>query len=126
MNSMQDALSSASLLLAALALVYSSWSGSIDTELNRTYSGNVEQKEREKERVRLVLHRRAWPLAIASWSVVIAFVPRLLDIVGFSLSCTENCTYDDVSAVFLLTVLLMAGLALHLSGMVFALHKKLK
>lgn len=127
MSSVADALSSASMLLAALALVYSAWSGSIDAEANRMYSAERNTKVDEQKETKLVRDRRAWPMAMGCWLIVAAFAPRDFDILGTVLACAQRggCAYDDVAAIFLLTQLLVLGLALHLSGRIRALNTKL-
>jgi hypothetical protein len=127
MTGLADALSSASLLLAALALVYSAWSGSIDVEASRTYSANAETKMDEKKETRRIRNRRALPMAIGSWLIVAAFVPRDFYIFGTAIACVKSgsCGYDDVAAIFLLTQLLLLGFAVYLGSQVCALRAKL-
>jgi hypothetical protein len=127
MSSMGDALSSASLLLAALALVYGAWSGSIDKETNRIYAAGENTKEDEKKETRRVRNRRALPISVGSWLIAVTFVPRDFDIFRNTLSCAEqdHCGYDDVAAIFILTQVFILALALHLTGRVRALSNKL-
>jgi hypothetical protein len=122
-----DALSAASLLLAALALVYGTWSASIDAETNRTYATSANTKEDEKKETRSVRNRRALPMAVGSWLIAVTFVPRDLGIFRNVLACAQqdHCGYDDVAAVFVLTQVFILALALHLTGRVLALGNKL-
>ena len=126
---MADALSSASMLLAAIALIYSAWSGSIDTEATRTYSGQAETKADEKAQTRKVLNRRARPMMVVSSLVFVVFLNRDWSILYHSGACAvgsvTDCHYDDVAAIFLLTQLVVIGLALHLRGRVSELKKQI-
>ena len=124
MSGMADALSSASLLLAALALVYGAWSSAIDAELARKYSANEATRATEKEGTRKIMNGRALPLMAGSWLIVAVFTPRLLCILFEAFQCVRKggCGYDDVAMIFVLTYVFVFGLAIHLSG----LWKKLK
>lgn len=125
---MPDALSAAGLLLAAIALVYSAWSASIETEVNRKYSPQEQTKKDEKQATRRVLNSRAWPMTIACWLVFAIFVPRSLDILRTILECARSsgagCSYDDVAAIFLLTQVVVVGLAVHLTKQVCQLRRQ--
>lgn len=125
---MADALSAASLLLAALALVYGAWSGDIEREAGRSYSANATTKGREKDATRAVLWGKAVPLAAAGWTILAVFAWRVLtivrDTVGQALAGTWR--YGDVQTIFVLATLLILGLALHLTGRIVALRKTLK
>lgn len=125
MTGMEDALSAASLLLAAVALVYSAWSGDIEREAGRTYSPNAKSKEKEKAVTRAVLWRKAVPLAIGGWAILAVFAPRTIVITletGRAL-LAGRWRYDDVSTIFVLSTVLTLALALHLAGRVLALRK---
>lgn len=128
MTGMDDALSAASLLLAAIALVYSAWSGDIEREAGRTYSPNAKAKEKEKIGTRAVLWRKAIPLAAAGWAVLAVFVPRAIVITSETCRAMSAGTwrYGDVSTVFVLATMLTLGLALHLAGRVLAVRKALR
>lgn len=128
MTGIDDALSAASLLLAAVALVYGAWSGDIEREAGRTYSPNAKAKEKEKAGTRAVLWQKAIPLATAGWAILAVFAPRTIVIAwetGRAL-LTENWRYSDVSTIFVLSTLLSLALALHLAGRVLALCKILR
>jgi hypothetical protein len=126
-SNIADALSSASLLLAALALVYGAWSGEIEKQASRAYSPNVATKTDQKAETRGVRDKKALPLMLGSWLIFLAFLPRALDIAGIALGCTKSggCHYEDVSAVFILTQVFVLGLAAHLTGRWFKLNSKL-
>lgn len=125
---MDDALSAASLLLAAVALVYGAWSAEIEREAGRAYSPNAKVKEKEKDVTRAVLWRKAVPLAIAGWAIVAVFSPRAAGVTCDTLRSALAGTwrYGDVPTIFVLSTVLILGLAAHLSGRVLALRKALK
>lgn len=128
MSSMPDALSAAGLLLAAIALVYSAWSASIEAEAKRKYSANAGIKADEKRETRRVLNARAWPMTVACWLVFVTFIPRSFDILRMIWGCARvsgtGCSYDDVSAIFLITQVVVVGLAVHLTTQVCQLRKQ--
>lgn len=130
MSPIPDALSSASLLLAAIALVYSAWSASIDAEVKRTYSDQASIRADQKEETQKILNRRARPIMIACWLVFFAFLPRSFCIFWNTGECFaaagKGCGYDDVSGIFVLTQIVVAGLALHLGGRVSELREQTK
>lgn len=125
---LSDAVSSAGLLLAALALVFNAWASSIDEALNKTFSPNEAEKIREKSAITMICNRRAKPLAIGSWLIVAVFIPRDIVILTATMSCLatggNECGYDEVAAIFLLTQMVFAFLAWHVSSQVRELTKK--
>ncbi|TRC87880.1 hypothetical protein FJV80_12115 [Mesorhizobium sp. WSM4310] len=125
---MSDALASASLLLAALALVYGAWSTSIEAAINKTFSANATIKAKEKGDIRRIRNYRALPLAISAALVFILFLPRSFQLLCVVVRCMgrDGCRYDDVSAVFLLTQCLVAGLTVHLAFQIAKLNENLK
>lgn len=130
MSGMSDALSAASLLLAALALVYSAWSASIQEAIDTPMGTTETQTKRRKDDIRGVRNRRAWPIAAACWLIVAGFFFRDVCIVMSVISCMRSpacgiADYDDIAAVFLLTQLLVLGMAIHMQGQVARLSKKL-
>jgi hypothetical protein len=128
MNVITDALAAAGMLLAALTLVYSAWSASIDAGLNKTFSPGAAAKIREKDDIRAVRNYRAAPMAVACWLVAIIFARRDLHIISESLKYfgAKSWEYDDVSTIFLFTQVLVIGLALHVSRQILGLNDKLK
>jgi hypothetical protein len=125
---MDDALSAASLLLAAVALVYSAWSGDIEREAGRTYSPNANAKKKEKAGTRAVLWRKAVPLATAGWAILAVFAPRTIVITCETSRAllAGTWSYGDVSTIFVLSAVMTLALALHLTDRVWALRKILR
>ena len=123
---MSDALSAAGLLLAALALVYSAWSASIEAAINAPTGTTDAEVRRLKNNTRALRNGRAWPLAIACWLILLAFSHRDYEIVKTVWQCWRGsgCSYDDISAIFLLTQLLILGMAFHAQRQVGRLSRK--
>lgn len=128
MNDMSDALSAAGLLLAALALVYSAWSPSIEAAIGASVGTTDGEKRRVKDAARAIRNRRAWPIAISCWLILIAFGVRDYEIAKSTAGCWSGggCHYDDIAAVFLLTQLLVLGMAIHAQNQVGRLNQKIR
>lgn len=125
---MSDALTAAGLLLAALALVYSAWSASIDAAISQPLSPNAQAKAREQAEIRKIHIGRAWPLAITAWLIALVFAPRSYELLATAAVCAraQTCNYDDVGAIFLLMQLVVLALALHLTARVRDLGKRVR
>ena len=127
MSDIANPLSAASLLLAVLALLYSAWSISMQAALDKVFATGDKARAEEKGAIRRLRNRRAAPIAIGSWLITFAFVPRDYDLLATSAACFRNpaCHYDDVAALFLLTQVFLIAMAIHLAGQVVALNKKI-
>lgn len=126
-GSINDAVSSAGLLLAALALILAAWTPAIDAAL----AGSLQPGDagtRQKSDIKSILNLKSRPLAIASWLVAALFVPRVIDILGKTVECAtavgQACGYNDVAAVFLMTQGVIVILAIHASYQAIQLHRK--
>lgn len=128
MSNMDDALAAASLLLAALALVYNAWSASIEAAIKMQMGTTPAQIDRNKDEVRSIRNRRARPLVISCWLILAAFVARDFSIVATSARCIGpmSCEYDDIAVMFLLTQMLVLGMAIHMQRQIGRLNGKLK
>lgn len=127
MNDFANPLSAASLMLAAIALVYSAWSTSIQNDITRQFSPNDKMRETERREVRQTMTSRALPLAMASTSVLVVFAARLWNVMVSVIdhwSGTKS-QYDDVAAAFVVTVFFVAGLTVHLWKQVGRLQARL-
>ena len=125
---MDDALAAASLLLAALALVYNAWSASIEAAIKQPMGTTSGETDRRKKDVRSIRNRRAWPLAISCWLILAAFVARDFSIVATSWRCIGPmiCDYYDIAVMFLLTQVFVLGMAIHMQRQIGRLNGKLK
>ena len=124
---MDDALAAASLLLAALALVYNAWSASIEVAIKMQMGTTPAQIAGNKDAVRSIRNRRARPLAISCWLILVAFVVRGFSIIDTSIRCIgpTSCDYNDIAVMFLLTQVLVLGMAIHMQKQIGRLNKKL-
>lgn len=127
MSAMSDALSAASLVLAALALVYSAWSGSIERALNEKLGTTKDQVAAQKKEWAEVRKYRALPIAYACWALLIIFLCRDISILCGAWRCvgSPNCRYDDIAVIFLLTQVLILGMALHTTRKAGEIKKRL-
>ena len=127
MNDFANPLSATSLVLAAIALVYSAWSASIQNDIDRPFSPNDKVRETERHEVRQTMRSRAVPLAMASTSVLVVFVPRLWSVIVSVIDhwSGTGSQYDDVAAAFVVTQIFVAGLTVHLWKQVWRLKARL-
>lgn len=127
MNGLSEALSAAGLLLAALALIYSTWTPAIDAAISLPMGTTPNEVNRSKGEVRAVRNGRALPIAIASWVILAIFLVRDWDILTSPWRCADetHCEFSDIAAVFLLTQVLVLGLAIHSVSQVRNLNAKL-
>lgn len=127
MSDLANPLSAASLILAAIALVYSAWSPLIQQQIDRPFSPNDTVRADEQAELRRTMVWRAIPLALASTTVLIVFAPRAF---GFLMSALDywqgsKSRYDDVAAIFIVTQFFVAGLSVHLWKQVSRLRSRL-
>ena len=127
MSDFANPLSAASLILAAIALVYSAWSQSIQSGIDRQFSANDKMKATEQEQVRQTMTSRALPLAIASTSVLAVFAARLWNVTVSVIDYWSGISsqYDDVAAAFVVTQVFVATLTVHLWRQVGRLKARL-
>lgn len=127
MSDFANPLSAASLVLAAIALVYSAWAPSIQHLIDRPFSPNDTVKANEQSEVRRTMVWRAIPLALASTSVLIVFAPREWDVIMSVVDYYHGSgsPYDDVAAIFFITQIFVAGLTVHLWGQTGRLNSRL-
>jgi D-alanyl-lipoteichoic acid acyltransferase DltB (MBOAT superfamily) len=82
---LSDLLSSASLLLAVLGVLYGIWYPEFIEALNVKVPKFTEDRNRPYRRVTSLLYGRAIPLSVASFVVSLIFFPDALKIIGFSI-----------------------------------------
>lgn len=111
---MGDLLSSASLLLAAIAMVFSVWYPEIKT-LSDTEIPKHDRNPHTRKLI-ILLWTRALPLALASLCVTAIYFPEFIKIiqrsakVHFSPTEGDIFHYNAVATAFILVVLLTMGL----------------
>ncbi len=127
MNDFANPMSAASLVLAAIALVYTAWSTSIQNMIDIHFSPNDSDKEDQQAELRRTMVWRAIPLALASTLVLIVFAPRIycVTVSVYDHWNGSNSKYDDVRAIFVVTQIFVAGLTFHLWRQVSRLNSRL-
>lgn len=73
-----EMLSSASLLLTTITVLFGLWRQDIDAAAEITVPGHLEDAGRERRTVRDALRYRVWPLLAATSVVLVAFLPVLV------------------------------------------------
>lgn len=120
---MTGTLSASSLLLAALALVYSQWYPEITGTLRRNESAknkNPLDREPEFHEVRQVFYQRALPLVVAALLLVLVLLPDAVRITWLSIQLYAAkgpqaiWSYSTVSTAYVLSVMLGIGFCAHL------------
>lgn len=95
---MTDLLSAASLLLAIVGVFYGLWYNDISSALATPLPKHVLDKAAPLKQIRTVLFSKAIPLATASCSAALVFLPSTLGIIRES-----ACGYATQGAAFVLT-----------------------
>ena len=132
---MSDILSSATLLLTIIGLLYTVWYPTMTEALATKVPQYPEDRIRPLPRVRDALKTKALPLAAASILLTLVFMPvawsiavrSMREFFAFGLAAGQH--YDPVQAAFFLVVLASAVFAFHtiaLSCKLAALLKKLE
>jgi hypothetical protein len=125
---MGDLLSSASLLLTLIALLYSLWYPEINQALDVKVKSHAADRVKDHEQVRRVYLSKAIPLTVVAAALTIVFSPEFFKIVFQSfINLTQKrrlsvLDYDASSASFLLVIFGSALFSVHL----FSLCRKLR
>ncbi len=127
-----DLLAAASLLLAALAVLYGVWYSSIEEAKNIKMPGHRDDATKPIAQVGRVLRGRAYPLAIASGLATIVFGPEAISICASTVDSFADHGlgafgyYDPIEAALLLVTVGLALLTVHAAWLCRALRKKVK
>jgi hypothetical protein len=125
---MSDLLSSVSLLLTFIAILYGLWYQEIVRSLETKISSHSLDRVKDYRRVKATLYSRALPLAGASIALTLVFVPDALRILLISVDHTQRTgwtslfDYNAVSAALVLVTISTAAFACHLTKLVIKLH----
>src|SRR5579863_5173601 len=91
--------------------------------------GSTDKKNNEplKTRLRVIARTRLYPLLAAGLTTAIILLPRCWRIVRSPWTCApwDQCHYDDVQALMLLTVVLLILLCVALIVQILSVRKKL-
>lgn len=129
---MSDLLSSASLLLTFIAILYGLWYPEIRRDLDTLVPDQSLDRKIPRQKVQATLYNRALPLAIATVALTLVFVPDTLRIILISISHTYHdglraiLDYNAVSAALVLVTLSTALFAYHLVFLVSKLRSLLR
>lgn len=126
MTAATDTLAAASMLLAALAVVFSAWSGSIQAAIDDPLGSSDDVRAERIAATRATMWGRAVPLAFAATLLVALYAPRDFEVAAASLRwwTRREGGYDDVAAAFALTQVFSTMLAVHLWRQVRRMAKR--
>jgi hypothetical protein len=114
---MSDVLSSASLLTAIIGALYALWFNEIVEALKKEIPKHAANRVKPRREVGAVWLTRALPLAAASLSIALVFLPPTVALFGESWLRYKSSglptlhTYDPIATSFCLVELLSLGLA---------------
>jgi len=122
-----DALAASALVLAILAALFSVWMPDVAAALAEKGSTDKKNNEPLKTRLRVIARTRLYPLLAAGLTTAIILLPRCWRIVRSPWTCApwDQCHYDDVQALMLLTVVLLILLCVALIVQILSVRKKL-
>ena len=128
---MADVLASASLILTALALLYTAWHPDIEEAHGFSVARPYPDAEYDHDRLRAVLHGRALPLGIVSAIMTLIVLPESVWVCRVSLGvvCSLGLIdalsqYDLSSATLIFVQLLSTTLSVHLWTLTAKLIRK--
>ncbi len=127
MSEAADALAASALVLAILAALFSVWMPDVAAAMAEKGSADKDNNGPLKTRLKLIARTRLYPLFAAALTTAIILLPRCWGIVRSPWTCTpwDQCQYDDVQALMLLTVLLLILLCVALIVQIMSVRKKL-
>jgi hypothetical protein len=128
---MSDLLSSASLLLTIITVLYGLWSPEIKRSLDQPTPAFKAQCMKPLADIRLAIRWRALPLVLAALSVAAVFAKDALSLCARSWQSYRARgagltleRYDAVGTAFVLIVILSIALTAHLTGDLVQLFRK--
>jgi hypothetical protein len=117
---MNELLTSASLLLAFLGVLFGVWYPEIIASLHTSVPRHPEDRAKPRREVSVIFLSRGLPLAIATLVAAAVFLPPAINIVANSPSATRATSlaiflrdYDPVGTAFILVEILTVGLAVY-------------
>jgi len=117
---MSDLLTAASLFLAVVGLLYSSWYSEITKALAVSFPRHIQDRRIAIKETRVAYRYRALPLALASGMLAIILIPELVAVVVSAIDTIASKgldaiqLYDAVKALFCGVAILSILLALHM------------
>lgn len=109
-----DVLSASSLIVAILAALLGMWTADIRTAMDLVPERDPSNRRPQRQAVRAALARTA-PLATAAVLTLAVVLPRAIAVLATTWTCItappkQGCTYNDVSALFVLMTVILASL----------------
>lgn len=109
-----DLIAASSLLLAVLAILFSVWHQPIMDALELPTKGIPANLTGTRDALEAAFWSKAFPLTLGGFLTVLVFLPEIIGIAGDALRCSRSrCSYDAVSAAFVLTQAFAAGLMIY-------------
>jgi hypothetical protein len=129
-GSIADVLAGSSLVMAILAAFFTLWQPAISDAANIKVAMDRANREPAKSLVEHVLRFKLLPLLLVSSVAFSILAPRAVGVIGKTAGCAigpsspKACFYDDVSALFLLTEMLLFCLVIALGYQLKAVWTK--
>lgn len=106
-----DAISAASLVLAVLAALYTLWLSDVSAALAIAPKDDQDDRGPQRAQVMLALRAKALPLGLATVASTMILLPRGIGILAEAWAHWREWCFDDVKALFVLTLSLILLLA---------------
>ncbi len=123
---MSDVLSAASLLLAVLTALFGLWLPDISAAAGLKLDMKLEDRRPNRNAIRRCLWAKAAPLALATLLIAAIFANRALGIIVETVESGFSGSFQDLSAAFVVTELLMIALAFVSTFQALRLHSLLR
>jgi len=116
------------MLLAIVAVLFGAWTGDVGKAVDLKFEREVANRGLDIAQIQNVLCTKSLPLTVGSWLAAGVFFWRALDLTMGAINCARSmtCTYDDVSAAFVLTESFVILVAISATGQFIQLVAKLK
>jgi hypothetical protein len=105
---LSDAISAASLVLAVLVALYTLWLGDVNAALALVPKADSDDRDPQRAQVKRAILTKAAPLSGATIAAFLILAPRTLAILCEVYWHHADWGFDDVKALFALTVALLA------------------
>ena len=130
---MDDVLSSASLILAVIAMLFTTWKDEIKDARDLSISPHYIDSKKDHEIVKEALWKRSFPLALSATIMILIFLPDVIRIIYHSIEILAEegiakslNNYDVKSATFIFVSILFIALAYYLWTLTIELFKRHK
>jgi hypothetical protein len=104
---LSDVISAASLVLAVLAAFYTLWLPAVTAALNVKPATDMDDRGPQRMQIMNALYTKAAPLAFATIASTAILAPRGIAIIAEIWRHHAQWSFDDVKAMFVLTLALM-------------------